>query len=170
MPVVQRLDMVLQYTHRDRVLQFENGLNTWEKAAATVQLRETLMSQYSKMKQVCVKIKYAGMWVPGRYLVIIYQRPFSSGHPLMYNIHFQGLSNGLTATFSIDALERLCCALIHANCQIEALAAALRDEYGSALVYKGVPYPSEPLNDVVPDMIRIIREIQEYNGPCKILP
>ena len=52
MPLVQRLDMVLEYTRKERVLQFEKGLDTWEKAAATVTQREALISQFNAMKQV----------------------------------------------------------------------------------------------------------------------
>ena len=59
MPVVRRLDMVLQYTHKDRVLKFDKGLTTWEKAAATIQLRESLFSQYATVQQVC--IQYTGI-------------------------------------------------------------------------------------------------------------
>ena len=46
----------------------------------------------------------------------------------------------------------------------------LRDEFGSTLEVKGAPYPGEQKQAVVPELIKLLEQLQGYTGPCKIVP
>ena len=59
-PLVRRLDMVLEYTRKERVLQFERGLDTLERAAAAVLQREELLAQFAAMQQVGADVYQSG--------------------------------------------------------------------------------------------------------------
>ena len=85
----------------------------------------------------------------------------------------QGLLKGTPATISVAAFERLCCSLILINHQIQALAVTLREEFGSELEFKGLPYPAGPDGKAEPDtdiILELMEQMQSYTGPCKILP
>ncbi len=51
-PPVQRLDMVLAYTSRDRVGQFETAISLWERGAQAVVHREELMGQLVRLRNL----------------------------------------------------------------------------------------------------------------------
>ncbi|KAG1674607.1 hypothetical protein FOA52_001856 [Chlamydomonas sp. UWO 241] len=51
LPLIARLDMVLEFTRKERVLQFGPCLEMWERAAGAVVRRERLLSQLSTLQQ-----------------------------------------------------------------------------------------------------------------------
>eukprot|EP00955_Chlamydomonas_euryale_P029176 307589-Chlamydomonas_euryale.AAC.1 len=50
-PLLSRLDMVLEYTARERVLQFGEGLALWEAAAGAVTRREGMLSRLAALQK-----------------------------------------------------------------------------------------------------------------------
>ena len=84
----------------------------------------------------------------------------------------QGLQQGSLQNLSVSALERLCCALLHAGSQTESLLAQLREEFGSALEFRGQPYPGPPGEEQagVPECLAIMEQLQTYQGPVRLLP
>ncbi|GAX79773.1 hypothetical protein CEUSTIGMA_g7213.t1 [Chlamydomonas eustigma] len=130
-PLVKRLDMVLMYASKDRVLQMERGLDAWEKASAVVLNRENLISQYRDIKQ--------------------------------------GLEIGTSSAVNVSTLERLCCSILQANIQAEAIAKILKEDCGTTLEYKGSPYPGE-IDMGLPQFISMINYMQTYQGKVSLTP
>lgn len=84
----------------------------------------------------------------------------------------QGLHQGSLKTISVSAFEQLCCALLHAGSQAEALSTQLREEFSTALEFRGQPYPGPPGEGQagVPQFLAIMEQLQTYKGPVRLVP
>jgi hypothetical protein len=87
----------------------------------------------------------------------------------VHDFFLQGLEKGTAAAVNVSTFERLCCSILQANLQAQAIAKILREDFGAALEFKGSPYPGE-IEIGLPQFISMINYMQTYQGPVSLTP